>query len=129
MSRGRVSVHRSRRRTCPPWRSFWGHISKQLLAMGVLTVADGLALEALCEDYADLQRYRKALADRGADTYELTAKSGAKMIRAYPEVAMAADADRRFQSWLGKFGLTPVDRARVSAAVPESGPSAWDRFR
>jgi phage terminase small subunit len=36
------------------------------------------------------------------------------MIRARPEVAMIADADRRIMMWMSKFGLTPADRSRVS---------------
>jgi P27 family predicted phage terminase small subunit len=84
--------------------------------MGVLTTADALALECLCEAYADLLSARTALAKRGASlSYETKTKEGGVMHRAYPEVAMVSDADRRFVMHLGRFGLTPADRSRVSA--------------
>jgi len=43
------------------------------------------------------------------------------MRRSRPEIADIADADRRFCMWLSRFGMTPADRSRVSAAMPESG--------
>jgi P27 family predicted phage terminase small subunit len=82
---------------------------------GVLTVADGLALEALCETYADLVEAREALKERGATTYQ----SANGLIRPYPQVAHAADADRRLKTWLNEFGMTPAARAKVSAAADE----------
>ena len=97
-------------------RTAWGYVSSLLDRMGVLTESDGLALEGLCEAYADMLAARQALEDRGEGlTYETTTKIGGRMIRSFPEVAMAAEADRRLAYWLGRFGLTPADRSRVSA--------------
>ena len=93
----------------------WPHVSKVLDDMGVLSDADAIALEGLCEAYAELRRARAALQQLGSDTYETVGKDGNSMRRAYPEVAMMQDADRRLQSWLSKFGLTPADRSRVSS--------------
>jgi P27 family predicted phage terminase small subunit len=101
-------------------RAAWKVLSERLDAIGVLTQADGLALEGLCEAYADLQQARESLAAHGGRvTYECTTKSGDVMYRSHPEVAMIADADRRVQTWLAKFGLTPADRSRVSAREPK----------
>lgn len=97
-------------------KSAWGYVSTLTDEMGILTRADRLALEGLCESYAEVCAHREALRKRGSWTYETTNAAGGVMHRPFPEVAMLSDADRRFQSWLVKFGLTPADRSRVSAA-------------
>lgn len=114
-------------------KTAWGEASVILDRMGVLTEADGVALEGLCEALADLRAARASLAepvyheyitadgatdtvklaDAGSLTYITVGKSG-PMLRSRPEVAIIADADRRFAMWLSKFGLTPADRSRVS---------------
>jgi P27 family predicted phage terminase small subunit len=93
--------------------------------MGVLTLADKLALESLCEAVADLRNARDALAARGGVTYETVTMTGV-LHRAYPEVAMVADCDRRVRMWMASFGLTPADRSRVSLAAKtdENDPAA-----
>lgn len=108
-------------------KTVWGEVSAVVYNMGVLTVADGMALEGLCEAYADLRSARAALQERGALTYETVTTSGGVMFRAHPEVAMAADADRRFMNWLSKFGLTPADRSRVSGEAQKE-PSVFDEM-
>lgn len=99
-------------------RQAWPKVVEILLGMGTLTVADGIALEALCECYADLVEARKSLRSRETTTYE-GGTADAPIYRSYPEVAQIADADRRLQSWLAKFGLTPADRSKVSAIGSE----------
>jgi P27 family predicted phage terminase small subunit len=73
-------------------KAAWGAVSVILDRMGVLTEADGLALEGLCSAYCDLVTARACLAD-GDLTYETTNAAGGIMIRARPEVAIAADAE------------------------------------
>ncbi|MDO9711981.1 phage terminase small subunit P27 family [Paracraurococcus lichenis] len=104
----------------PHARAAWPYVCEVLDNMGVLTMADGIALEGLCEAYGDMRRGREALTRLGSDTYETVGKDGNAMRRAYPEVAMVQDADRRLQSWLSKFGLTPADRSRVSARAAQT---------
>lgn len=101
-------------------RETWGYVSGLVERMGVLTGADGLALEGLCESYAELLAARAALKAHGTLSYETTSATGGMMVRAYPEVAMVADADRRFRMWLSAFGLSPSDRSRVSAGEPDT---------
>lgn len=100
-------------------KAAWRAVVPILQDMRVLTVADSLALEGLCEAYADLCAARAVLQKRGGATYSFVTKTGDTVYRAYPEVAQAADADRRFRSWLASFGLTPADRSRVDATMPE----------
>lgn len=141
----------------------WPGIARMLNSMGVLTKADGLALEALCETYGELVEARERLRERGALSYRTEQEAALEdliqealaaevapaeatgvveerpepqphggwlkrktaigprkiMWRAYPEVAMIADLDRRFAMWLAKVGLTPADRSRVSAVGGE----------
>lgn len=126
-------------------RNAWGRVATMLDRMGVLTEADGLALERLCECYADILEARESLAlpieveerdprDRrdvdglpvmvtrqvaegGSLTYITYGKSG-PMLRSRPELALIADADRRFRGYLSDFGLTPAARSKVSATDP-----------
>ena len=99
-------------------KAAWKRLGPELEAMGVLTVADGMALELLVSAYAE---YRDAqdLVDREGKTYETVSQSGSVMVRARPEVAMASDAWRRMRAMLAEFGLTPSSRSRVNAADPE----------
>lgn len=105
----------------------WSKVSKILLDMGILSSAHGLALEGLCESYADLVSARQALRERGSVTYEGGSEKNGTIYRAYPEVAMASDADRRFRSWLAAFGLTPSDQSRVNA-FPDEPENQFQEF-
>jgi len=150
----------------------WPGIARMLNGMGVLTKADGLVLEALCETYGELVEARERLRERGALSYRTeqeakleelieealarevapaelggvevrlepqpqggalkrvtAAKLPKVMWRAYPEVAMIADLDRRFAMWLAKVGLTPADRSRVSAVGSDQKEAdPWSRI-
>lgn len=117
-------------------KTAWGAAAVILDRMGVLTEADGFALEGLCEALADLHQARSSLArpiigrrldkETGEENVWTIAEAGelryvsfgkdGVMVRQRPEVAMIADADRRVSMWLAKFGLTPADRSRVSSS-------------
>lgn len=107
----------------------WLKVSKMLNALGVLTALDAMALERLCECYAEILEYQATLDARedpktgeiGCRTYETTTVAGGRMVRVYPEVALLADADRRFKAYLGDFGLTPATRSKVSGTSPGAG--------
>lgn len=116
-------------------KTAWGIVCLLLDEMGVLARADVLAVEGLCEAYAEMREARESLkqeikvgneviAAAGSLTYVTEGKSGF-MIRSRPEVAMINEADRRIAMWLAKFGLSPADRSRVSANVD---PGASDPF-
>ncbi len=79
---------------------------------GDLTVADTLALERLCDIYADILQLRDTIAIEGR-TYTTKTQLGDFLIKANPAVAMLADADRRFKSYLVEFGLTSAARSKV----------------
>lgn len=128
----------------PRGKQAWPYVAGILDRMGVLTEADGFALERLCECYADILAARASLNDPvevlrpgalnadglrgdpvfvvvaygGATTYVTEGKSG-PMLRTRPEVAIIADADRRFRAYLSDFGLTPAARTKVHMAGSE----------
>lgn len=89
-------------------RAAWQQVSALLDRMGVLTQADALALELLCEAWADLLSAREELV-RSGETY--TTATGS--VRAHPSVAIRNDASRRVQSLLAEFGMTPSSRSKV----------------
>ncbi|ECF2367701.1 phage terminase small subunit P27 family [Salmonella enterica subsp. enterica serovar Mountpleasant] len=90
----------------------WGKLTELLDDMEVITIADGLALERLCDVYADILQLRNTIAVEGR-TYTVQTDGGF-LIKANPAVAMLADADRRFKSYLVEFGLTPAARSKVN---------------
>jgi P27 family predicted phage terminase small subunit len=96
-------------------RETWGYVSGLLDRMGVLTEADGVGLEMLCETYADFLAARAELKAIGSEYYETSTASGDTMYRVHPAVAQRNDADRRIRAWLAEFGMTPSARARVKA--------------
>jgi len=116
--------------SCPTYLSdvakvSWGRLSVLLDRMGVLTEADGPALERLCDCYAEILECREIIA-RDGRTYssvttrttseegeETTVEEVKSLLKANPAVAMLGDADRRFKSYLVEFGLTPAARSKV----------------
>lgn len=96
-------------------RETWGYVTGLLDRMGILTEVDALALEMLCEAYADFLAASATLRELGSDYYETTNQSGSTMYRAHPALAKKQDADRRIRGWLAEFGMTPSARSRVKA--------------
>ena len=124
-------------------REIWVYVCDVLDGMGILTKADAIGVEMLCEAYADKLAARESLAlpimgkrrdtgdeyviaAGGARTYLSYGKDGV-MVRQRPEVAMIADADRRIRGWLAEFGMTASARTRVKG-VGEEKPDETDRF-
>lgn len=108
---------------CPPHlseraRGLWKKIGPHLDKMGVLTIADGTALELMCEAYAEYWECREVIIAGGA-TFTSETLAGGLMERARPQVAMQADAWRRVLSMLAQFGLTPASRSKVKTGDTE----------
>jgi P27 family predicted phage terminase small subunit len=101
----------------------WGKASLILDRMGVLTEADGIALEEVTETYAELVQCRMVL--KSIERIYETDSEGGKMYRSHPIVAQIADASRRLAMWLTKFGMTPADRSRVTAAEADGEADPW----
>lgn len=95
------------------------NVSDLLEGMGVLTIADGMALELLCHAYAEWRDLDKLVA-RDGETYKTIATSGEEVIKANPAVAMRADAWKRVKSMMAEYGMTAAARTKVSADKPEA---------
>lgn len=104
----------------------WGKLTLILDDMGVLTVADTLALERLCDLYADILQLRDTIAVEGR-TYKVLTPSGF-LIKANPAVTLLADTDRRFKGYLVEFGLTPSARVKVKVNDTETTEDPLNRF-
>lgn len=96
-------------------REAWGYVVGILDRMGVLTEADALAVELLCEARADWLSARDIIAAHGGETYV----TDAGLIKAHPAVAMRNDAARRMQSLLAEFGMSPSSRSKVQAKAAD----------
>lgn len=107
-------------------REVWGYVSALLDDMGVLARPDAMALEMLCEAYADQLAARATLKEFGSSYYETRNEAGSIMHRAHPAVAVIADTDRRIKAWLAEFGMTPSSRSRINVPDgqrPEKDPA------
>ena len=105
-------VVRMPRHLSPAAKAAWRAWAPRLRRMRLLTVADGPALECLCETYAELRAARDTLQVEGR--YQgVATKAGGTMVRLHPAVGDVQDADRRLRGWLAEFGLTPAQRSRV----------------
>lgn len=107
----------------------WKYFVGVLAELGVLFRADAVALEALSCTYAQVQQLYDALREQAAAgddslTYETTSEKGPTVQRAKPEVQLLKELNAQLQGWLGRFGLTPADRGRVSAAKKPTNGSA-----
>lgn len=116
----KLAVERS---LVPEWLSERGQeayrqLSDVLVSMNVLTKADRMALELLCDAYADYREAKDYLKGKGTTTYETATESGV-IFRAYPQVGMVSDAYKRIRSMMTEFGLTPASRSKVSAQGEE----------
>lgn len=94
-------------------REAWKHLAPLLDRMGVLTQADGTALELVCDAYADYRDAKEVLRVAGP-TYTTTTQQGDTMYRPRPEVAMRDGAWKRVLDVLRDFGCTPSSRSKVS---------------
>lgn len=97
----------------PPWLSGpaadeWDRVSPFLTAMGVLTIADIIALAAYCESYARWRRLTKLATDSPP---VLQGREG-NMVK-NPVYGQVRDADAALRSWLREFGFTPSARTGI----------------
>ncbi len=103
----------------PKAKSAYKKVCDLLESMGVLTVADGMALEMMCDAYAEWRDLRKVIDTEGA-TYKTIGTSGDEIIKARPEVAMASDAWKRVKAMASEFGLTAASRTKIQTNEPKT---------
>jgi len=96
----------------------WKKLCTLLAGMGVLTEADGLALERLVDCYSDIIECRK-LIERDGRTYTTLDQNSNTLIKNNPAVNQLRAADSQFKSYLVEFGLTPAARTKVNVDLPD----------
>jgi P27 family predicted phage terminase small subunit len=91
---------------------FWRRIQADLVGMGVMTKADGLALALLCDNLGLYLECRRILRDEGL-TYDFTTKMGIAMPLPRPEVGIANAALAQAMRFMDRFGLNPAYRSKL----------------
>ena len=121
----KIAVPGVPRHVSAPAKAAWRRFAPLLESTGVLTEADGAALEQLCETYAEVVALRADLAKKGRFQTVLT-KSGDGMERLRPAYSALMDADRRLRAWMVEFGKTPSARSKVhvDASAADDDPAA-----
>jgi P27 family predicted phage terminase small subunit len=87
--------------------AIWREVAPMLRRLQVLTEADVLALEMLCDSVAD---YRLARAELGDDFVRPTGKGGEMVSQWLVAKQMSS---KRAEAFMSKFGMDPVSRSRV----------------
>jgi hypothetical protein len=97
-------------------KAVWAQFVDVIGPMRVATKQDFAAFQALvlCQTKIDRLEGRLRLDPDKKETYESVGKNGS-MWRVKPEFTLLSELYRQLQGWLGRFGLTPGDRSRVSA--------------
>ncbi len=91
----------------------------------IVTIADVLLLEAIVTKVALRRRAVAELEARGGGTsYESATEGGGSIERPRPQASLIVALDRQLAGELGRLGLSPADRSRVSAAL--SAGKAFD---
>lgn len=93
-------------------REIWTRLVPRLIGARVMTAADRDSAVLAVQALADYHRMR-AIVVRDGETYETETANGGRVIRAHPAVAMVADAWRRAEAALSKFGLDPASRTKI----------------
>lgn len=116
--------------TMPSWisreaKAEWKKIVPYLLAMRVLTEADGAALVGYCQAWAEIQICTRALNQDGRFPKEPVVDRDGNVlgckVRAHPAIRAQRDAFARLKSYLALFGLSPSDRSSVIAQDDRAG--------
>lgn len=102
----------------------WDQTVPVLVGMGVLTIADGGALERYCRVFARWLKAEKFL-DKNGDVQIM--ESGYRQQQ--PEVNIASNLGKALDRLEAKFGLGPADRARIEVEVADKPAPVRKRER
>lgn len=96
-------------------RKEWRRITKQLLALGLLTEIDRAALAGYCQAWARWVEAEEAMQKPGFQMITLTG-NGYPVLS--PWLGVANTALKQMRSFLSEFGMTPSARVRVKVEAP-----------
>lgn len=100
----------------------WKELVADTMAIRVLTKVDGHMLEVTAAAYDEWLSLNRTLSKSGV-TYKARTTNGTR-VYPRPEVAMRADAWRRYCTGLAHFGLSPSSRGKVQTAKPPENENA-----
>lgn len=92
----------------PRAAAVWNELAPMLRRLQVLTEADVIAFEMLCDAVAD---YRYARIVRGDEFVTRSPKTGSEMLSQW--LLAGSVAGKRAETFMSKFGLDPVSRSRI----------------
>ena len=102
-------------------RAEWLKLAPVMERIGLLTEADEIIMANLCQEYSDILKYRKVLAEDGA-TYQHTNVKGEANTVTRPEAILLYKAQQMLKAYCVELGLTPSARSRiVLPGADESG--------
>lgn len=122
----------------------WQRIVPELQTLGLLTIIDGSALAAYCQNYGTwfeamlkideygvitevpIMKKIKVKTDEGKTVY-LDEPTGYLSLKKNPAVTVANEAMKLMKSFLVEFGMTPASRAKlhVEGAKEENPLDVW----
>ena len=94
----------------------WDDLVPILREANVLNRIDRAALEALCLQWARARAARAILAEEG-----ILAVGSTGQLTEHPALSIERNAHSMFLRFASDFGITPVARARIAAAVAVAG--------
>lgn len=106
--------------------TIWEHYAPDLTRQGVLTAWDVEAFGACCDAAARRRKAVAAIADEG-EVIDLPVfnkngeETGTRRGR-NPWLIVLNQADAQLRSWVGRFGLSPSDRAQISGGDRRRDP-------
>jgi P27 family predicted phage terminase small subunit len=111
----------------------WKRLVPELLTYNLISVVNADALEELCETIGLLKVLRRSINSRqallvaeGKDPAEAIEVRTPNSMRIQSPIYQAMNREReKLRTWLGEFGLTPAQAARVTTAV-RAQPDLFD---
>lgn len=97
-------------------RKEWNRITKQLLALGLLTEVDRAALAAYCQCWA---RWVQAEDEMRKEDHKMVTLTDSGYPVLTPWIGVANNAMKQMLRYLVEFGMTPAARSKVTPAGQE----------
>ena len=102
---------------CPTWiaaegKRLWKKLMPELERLGLMTIVDGTAFEAVCQNYATWVGCEKYTKKHGL-TVGVETKGGGIYEMQRPEVAIGQKSLKAVHTFMVEFGLTPAARVRL----------------
>jgi len=103
----------------------WERLIPDLMALGLISRMDQMALATYCQAYADWVRYQRLIAARNAGSSDelggdiQTFKTGAQQMHVLRQ--LANDAEKRANAAGAAFGFSPMARRNLKTATQPQG--------